>query len=154
MFPLTTLQLKKPEPLVPKESLVERVSALGHISTFAVELDVSERIGDLFQDQPELGLHIVVHLVPSRECSFVYQAAVSTDSADYNFLATISPSSSAHKHSLDDDGSHERKGKKHKAGERVLCQLIILTLIIYIHRFNCGCQRLGWPILLEVWYIF
>ena len=59
MFPLTTWQLKT------AESLGNRISSLSDI---AVKLEPAARIGDIFKDQPKLGLHIVVQHVPSREC--------------------------------------------------------------------------------------
>ena len=65
MFPLTTWQLKKQESLTPAESLGNRISSLSDI---AVKLEPAARIGDIFKDQPKLGLHIVVQHVPSREC--------------------------------------------------------------------------------------
>jgi hypothetical protein len=68
MLPLTTWQLKNQEPLIPEESLGDRVFSQGHLSTIAVKLESSASIGDIFKDQPKLGLHIVVQLVPSREC--------------------------------------------------------------------------------------
>jgi hypothetical protein len=68
MFPLTTWQLKKQESLVPEESLGDRVFSQGHLSTIAVKLEPGARIGDIFEDQPKLGLHIVVQHVCSREC--------------------------------------------------------------------------------------
>jgi hypothetical protein len=80
MFPLTTWQLRKQESLVPEESLGHRVVSQGHLSTIAIKLESSARIGDIFKDQPKLGLHIVVQLVPSRECEHlsIKQHRVST----------------------------------------------------------------------------
>ena len=65
MFPLTTWQLKKEESLTPAESLGNCISSLSDI---AVKLEPAARIGDIFKDQPKLGLHIVVQHVPSRKC--------------------------------------------------------------------------------------
>jgi len=67
MFPLTTWQLKKEESLVPEKSLGDRVFSQGHLSTIAVQLEPTARIGDIFPDHSK-GLHIVVQHVPSREC--------------------------------------------------------------------------------------
>ena len=68
MLPLTTWQLKNQESLIPEEGLGDRVFSQGPLSTIAVKLESSARIGDIFKDQPKLGLHIVVQHVPSREC--------------------------------------------------------------------------------------
>lgn len=68
MLPLTAWQLNNQETLIPEESLGDRISSQGPLSTIAVKLESSTRIGDIFKDQPKLGLHIVVQLVPSREC--------------------------------------------------------------------------------------
>ncbi|KAK2460049.1 hypothetical protein APHAL10511_007926 [Amanita phalloides] len=101
-------KLKKQESLVPEESLGDRVFSQGHLSTIAVKLESSARIGDIFKDQPKLGLHIVVQLVPSP---------------------TISPSSSltsnisaraARKRNLDDIGSREERGERHKADSSIV----------------------------------
>ena len=66
--PLTAWQLRIQEPLKPEASLADRLQSRGHLSTFADKLESSDRIGDIFTDQPELGLHVIVELVPSREC--------------------------------------------------------------------------------------
>lgn len=89
-------QLKKLESLEPEESLGDRIfsqlESQGHptrsLSTIAKKLGSSARIGDVFKDQPELGLHIVVQFVASRECErlSIRRHRVS------NFTATISPS--------------------------------------------------------------
>ena len=71
MLPLTTWQLKNEEPLVPEETLGDRVFSHGHLSSIAVKLESSTKIGDIFKDQPKLGLHIVVQSVPSRECDLL-----------------------------------------------------------------------------------
>ncbi|KIL62257.1 hypothetical protein M378DRAFT_108566, partial [Amanita muscaria Koide BX008] len=57
-------KLKNQESLIPEESLSDRVFSQGHLSTIAVKLESSARIGDIFKDQPKLGLHIVVQHVP------------------------------------------------------------------------------------------
>jgi hypothetical protein len=67
-LPLTAWQLNNLEPLIPEERLWNRLSSQGHLSTIAARLESSFRIGDIFKKQPKLGLHIVVQLVPSREC--------------------------------------------------------------------------------------
>jgi hypothetical protein len=90
MLQLTTWQLKNQEPLIPEASLADRVFARGHLSAIAVKLESSASIGDIFKDQPESGLHIVVQLVPSRECEHLSITAPS----QHNFTATISSSSS------------------------------------------------------------
>ena len=63
---------------MPEESLRNRVFSQGPLSTIAVKLEWSARIGDIFKDQPNVGLHIVVQHVASRECeslTFIYQGA-------------------------------------------------------------------------------
>ena len=90
MLPLTTWQLKNQASLMPEESIGDRVFSQGPLSTIAVKLESSARIGDIFKDQPTSGLHIVVQHVPSRECeclSIIYQFH------SHNFTAAISPSS-------------------------------------------------------------
>ncbi|KAF8330657.1 hypothetical protein F5887DRAFT_1178530 [Amanita rubescens] len=62
-------KLKNQESLIPEESLGDRVFSQGPLSTIAVKLESSARIGDIFKDQPKLGLHIVVQLVPSPTIS-------------------------------------------------------------------------------------
>ncbi|KAF8221560.1 hypothetical protein L208DRAFT_1414824 [Tricholoma matsutake] len=62
-------KLNNQEFIIPEESLGDRVFSQGHLSTIAVKLESSARIGHIFKDQPKLGLHIVVQHVPSPTIS-------------------------------------------------------------------------------------
>lgn len=109
-------KLKKQESIAPEESLGDRVSSQGRLSLIAVKLDSLARIGDIFPDQPsKLCLHILVQHVrsptvsPSTSVTSNMSMSASASSTGETFPAA------AHKRTLDDVGSYEEGGKRHKA---------------------------------------
>ncbi|KAM6492524.1 hypothetical protein JOM56_012248 [Amanita muscaria] len=139
--PISNWQLKNQESLIPEESLGDRVFSQGHLSTIAVKLESSARIGDIFKDQPKLGLHIVVQHVPSsstgerppagesthlrffRLLSAFPSPLVLTDQPLVSLSRIFAPTFTHHparKRNLDHIGSDEESGKRHKADSSIV----------------------------------